>query len=84
MRKECAKRDESNSALLSENAELKQTIERMKSQQLKVQQQQAAQRQAHMNNPYYAGFSTVNEEGRDPFGGAIKTRTGSKPESQPG
>jgi hypothetical protein len=32
-----------------------------------------------MANPYYAGFSSINEEPRDPFGGAIKqTRSNSK------
>ena len=27
-----------------------------------------------MANPYHAGFSLENDEGRDPFGGAIKKR----------
>ena len=38
MRKETAKRDEANSALLSENSELKQQLQQFKSQQVKLQQ----------------------------------------------
>lgn len=78
MRKETAKRDEANSALLSENSELKQQIQQFKNQQVKLQQQKEAQRQAYMQNPYYAGFSSINEEPRDPFGGALKQRSNSK------
>ena len=78
MRKETAKRDEANSALLSENQEMKQQLHQFKSQQAKLQQQKEAQRQAHMQNPYYAGFSSINEEPRDPFGGALKVRSNSK------
>lgn len=72
MRGNCARRDEANSALLSENQELKQQIASYKGQQMKLQQQKDAQRQAHMTNPYHAGFSSLDDEGRDPFGGALK------------